>query len=150
MQASQTKPVSGVKEFIKVLKEIAQKLKMSEMHVVGEFRENPFIEGAYNFTIKGLYEMGTHRELPFPDEFNRLCYCLTRDEPSADLYLEQTESYWKCYCFKSSPLMFKPDEEAMKSIKPCTFSGKYGYYNSYIWDTTVDDAELAKIGDIQF
>ena len=68
-QPSLAKPASGVKEFIKTLTGISQKIKLSEFHIIGEYRENEFIPGSYNFTIKGLYEVDNHRAIPFPEGY---------------------------------------------------------------------------------
>ena len=149
-QPSLAKPASGVKEFIKTLTGISQKIKLSEFNIIGEYRENEFIPGSYNFTIKGLYEVDNHRAIPFPEGYSKKCYCLSREQPSDDLYIDDTDSYWKCYRFVANPISLKVDTDAMSDIRVHTLEGKYGLFNSYFWDTTIDESEIAKIGDIKF
>ena len=135
------KYLSGPKDLILLMKEISTKLRISEFHVICEFSNNKYITDSYDFSIKGIYDVITHKKFDYPEGLPKKIYSVTKTITSAD---------FKCYKFvNKNPLYFKSDEEATKLIRVIDTNGKYGMFKTYIWDDT-DVVNLEELGEIDF
>ena len=132
--------LTGPKDLIILMKEISLKLRISEFHVICEYSNNKFIPDSYDFIIKGIYDVNTHRKFDYPDGLTKKIYAVTKS----------ITSDFKCYRFiNKNPLFFKADDEATKLIRAVDINGKFGMFKTYFWDDT-NEEDLKEIGDIDF
>ena len=69
--------LTGPKDPIILMKEISLKLRISEFHVICEYSNNKFIPDSYDFIIKGIYDVNTHRKFAYPDSLPKKIYAAT-------------------------------------------------------------------------
>ena len=132
-----TKTLSGPKDLMTLMKNIALKLKIEEFDVIVEFSSNKFKPDSSDFSIKGVYNTEDHSKYDYPEDLAKRVFSVTKDPIIDD---------FKVYKYKAHNY-FKPNAEVTELVKVTEIDGKYGKFKNY---TIEPDYKLEDLGDIEF
>ena len=132
-----TKTLSGPKDLMTLMKNIALKLKIEEFDVIVEFSNNKFKPDSSDFSIKGVYNTEDHSKYDYPEDLAKRVFSVTKDPIIDD---------FKVYKYKAHNY-FKPNAEVTKLVKVTEIDVKYGKFKNY---TIEPDYKLEDLGDIEF